>query len=150
MPIALYWHQCQRDGIYCMNFLYKLNNFYSKYLFWIVPLGTVLVSTLELFLGHNPQYRSFAYIFIAIMALLFFKQYVSSGKENIGYCLIQLIYFFIVLAMSVGTLLHVSNTVWMILSAIVIFDVSFILFFCLQAKKMTEHCSFTSLLGLLY
>ncbi len=94
-----------------------------------------MISALELFFGHNPQYRNLAYVFIAIMSLIFFKQYVSSGKENIGYCMIELIYLFIVLAMSVGTLLNISNAAWMILSVIVIFAVFFVMFFLLASKR---------------
>jgi len=127
--------EIKKGCVYSMNFLYKLNRFYAKCLFWIVPLGTVLISALELFFGNNPQYRNMAYVFIAIMSLLFFKQYVSSGKENIGYCMIELIYLFIVLVMSVGTLLNISNVAWMILSVIVIFAVFFVMFFLLASKR---------------
>lgn len=118
-----------------MNFLYKLNSFYSKYLFLIVPIGTVMISVLELCFGDNPQYRNFAYIFIAVLSLLFLYRYIASNKENVGFCLVQLTYLFIVLALSVGTLLHVSNTVWMVLSAIVVFLVFCVLLFLLASKR---------------
>ena len=117
-----------------MNFLNKINSFYSKYLFLIVPTGTVIISVLELCFGNNPQYRNFAYIFIAVLSLLFLYRYIASNKENTGFCLVQLTYLFIVLALSVGTLLHVSNTVWMVLSAILVFLFLSVLVFCLQVK----------------
>lgn len=118
-----------------MNFLYKLNRFYSKYLFLIVPIGTVMISVLKLCFGDNPQYRNFAYIFIAVLSLLFLYRYIASNKENVGFCLVQLTYLFIVLALSVGTLLHVSNTVWMVLSAIEVFLVFLVLLFLLASKR---------------
>ena len=118
-----------------MNFLYKLNRFYSKYLFLIVPIGTVMISVSELCFGDNPQYRSFAYAFIAALSLLFLYLYIASNKENVGFCLIQLTYLFIVLALSVGTLLHVSNAVWMILSAILVVLVFFVLLLLIVSKR---------------
>lgn len=118
-----------------MSFLYRLNKFYSKYLFLIVPIGTVVISVLELSFGNNQQYRNFAYIFIAVLSLLFLNRYIATNKENIGFCLVQLTYFFIVLVLSVGTLLHISNAAWMILSAIVVFLVFFVLFFLIASKR---------------
>ena len=118
-----------------MKFLYKLNRFYSKYLFFIVPIGTVMISVSELCFGDNPRYRNVAYIFIAVLSLLFLYQYIASHKENVGFCLVQLTYFFIVLALSVGTLLHVSNTVWMVLSAAEVFLILFALLFLLASKR---------------
>ena len=118
-----------------MKFLYKLNSFYSKYLFLIVPIGTVLISVSELCFGDNPRYRNFAYIFIAVLSLLFLYHYIASNKENVGFCLVQLTYFFIVLALAVGTLLHVSNAVWMVLSAVEVFLVLFVLVFLLVSKR---------------
>ena len=118
-----------------MNFLYRINRFYSKYLFLIVPIGTVMISVSELCFGDNPQYRSFAYAFIAALSLLFLYLYIASNKENVGFCLIQLTYLFIVLALSVGTLLHVSNAVWMILSAILVVLVFFVLLFLIVSKR---------------
>ena len=118
-----------------MDFVRRLNSFYAKYLFLVVPIGTVMISALELLFGNNPPFRSFAYIFIAMLSLLFLYHYIASNKENAGFCLVQLTYFCIVLALSVGTLLSFSNAIWMVLSALLVFLVVFILRFLIRSKR---------------
>lgn len=118
-----------------MNFIGKLNKFYSRYLFIVVPVAIIIISCVELFFGNNTAIRRFAYIFITLLSVVFFIRYVLEGRKNEGFCLIQLTYLFIVSVMACGKLFKVSDLTWIILSVILFFIIFFVLFYIIGSKK---------------
>lgn len=118
-----------------MNFVSKINMFYSRYLYIIVPIATLAISVMDLVFGEQTQIRILGYIFISILSAVFFVRYIKSKKKNEGYCLIQLTYLFIVSAMACGRLLNASTGIWIALSGILFFMIFFVMFYLIGRRK---------------
>ncbi|HPX26996.1 MAG TPA: hypothetical protein PLG87_09350 [Treponemataceae bacterium] len=119
-----------------MNILNKINGLYSKYLYAVIPLTTLILAGFEVFyeINNGDIMHILANIFMGFVSLAFCGFYLMSGKQKISYCLIELYLFAYTVFLALDNHLHFSNIVWMIFLPCAIFCMFFILFFNRKTK----------------
>ena len=114
-----------------MNILNRINVLYGKYLYVIIPSLTVILAVLELVyeINNGDIMLILANIFMGFVSLAFFRFYLMSGKQRIGYCLIELYLFFYTVFLALDNHLGFSDIVWMVFLPCAIFCLFFIIIF---------------------
>lgn len=114
-----------------MKILNKINKFYSKYLYIIIPLITLIIAIIEVFYEFNygDMMHIIANISMGYVSLLFCRFYLMSDKRRIGYCLIDLYLFFYAIFLAMDNHMHFNDIVWIVFLPCAIFCFFFIIFF---------------------
>lgn len=114
-----------------MKILNKMNDIYSKYLYAIIPVITLVLAIVEVVyeINHGDIMHILANVFMGFVSLSFYGFYLMSGKQRIGYCLIELYLFSYTVFLAIDNHFHFSNMVWMIFLPCAIFCMFFIIFF---------------------
>ena len=114
-----------------MRILNKINDFYSKYLYMIIPLITLMIAIFEVFheMNYGDILHILANIFMGFVSLSFWGFYLMSGKRRIGYCLIELYLFFYTVFLAMDNHMHFNDIVWIVFLPCAIFCAFFIIFF---------------------
>lgn len=114
-----------------MRILNKINDFYSKYLYIIIPLITLLIAIMEVFyeINYGDMMHILANIFMGFVSLEFCGFYLMSDKRKVGYCLIELYLFFYTVFLAMDNHMHFNDMVWIVFLPCATFCAFFIIFF---------------------
>jgi hypothetical protein len=114
-----------------MNVLKRINEFYGKYLYAIIPAITLILAIFEVVyeISHGDFMHILAYIFMGFVSLSFCGFYLMSGKQRISYCLIELWLFLYTVFLSLDNHLHFNDIVWIVFLPCAIICLLFIVFF---------------------
>lgn len=119
-----------------MNIMRKINELYGKYLYVIIPCITLALAVIEVVyeISHGDIIHILANSFMGFVSLAFCGFYLMSGKQRIGYCLIELYLFSYTVFLALDNHLHFNDIVWMIFLPCAIFCMFFIIFFNRKEK----------------
>ena len=114
-----------------MRMLNKINDFYSKYLYIIIPLITLMIAISEVLyeINYGDMMHILANIFMGFVSLSFWGFYLMSDKRRIGYCLIQLYLFFYTVFLAMDNHMHFNDIICMVFLPCTTFCAFFIIFF---------------------
>lgn len=114
-----------------MRILNEINNFYSKYLYRIIPLVTLIIAIFEAFyeINYGDIMHILANIFMGFISLSFWGFYLMSNKRRISYCLIEIYLFSYTFFLALDNHMHFNEIVWGVFLPCAIFCMFFIIFF---------------------
>ena len=114
-----------------MSILKKINEFYGKYLYAIIPIITLIIAVIEVAyeISYGDIMHIAANIAMGFVSISFCGFYLMSGKQKISYCLIELYLFLYTVFLALDNHLHFSGIVWMIFLPCTIICLFFIVFF---------------------
>ena len=113
-----------------MRILNKINEFYGKYLYVIVPLITLVIAVYEVFyeINYGDIMHILANVFMGFVSLSFCGFYLMSDKRRIDYCLIELYLSIYTVFLALDNHVHFDDIVWMLFLPCAIFFAFFIVF----------------------
>lgn len=119
-----------------MRILNKINDFYGKYLYVIVPLITLVIAVYEVFyeINYGDMMHISANVLMGFVSLSFCGFYLMSCKRRISYCLIELFLFVYTVFLALDNHVHFGGIVWMIFLPCAILFALFIIIFNRKGK----------------
>lgn len=99
-----------------MKILDRINRFYSRYLFAIIPIITLVLAAVEVIyeIRYGDMMHIAANITMGFISLSFCGFYLMSGKQRASYCLIELYLFVYTAFLALDNHLHFGAAAWII------------------------------------
>ncbi len=99
-----------------MQILNKINSFYGKYLYMLVPFITLIIALMEVLfeLKNGDMMHILANVIMGGISLSFLGFYLMANKRRIGYCLIELYLFCYTIFLAIDNHMHFRDIVWLV------------------------------------